>query len=370
MQSKNKFIIACAGSGKTTSLVRESMNHNDEKILLTTYTNENLLEIEKKFNDLNGCVPGNVTILTWLRFLLIHCARPYQNYGSDRGTIRSIFFFGNSDRTENLKKKLRYIPEESAEHYFTAKNYIYQDKLAKFALKCDDLSDGLVIDRLSRIFDQIFIDELQDLASYDLDILDRLLNSKINISGVCDPRQATFATHNALKNRGYRRSKVFNWLSERHSSDRLSILNSTDSYRCCQAICDFADGLFPDLPKSVSKNFESKDHLGVFCILETEIKDYLERYNPKILRHSSRFDTGSIGALNFGASKGKTFNRVLIYPTNKMIKYLQSRNLESIKDKSKFYVAVTRARYSVAFVVDAETKRLFEGPKQGELFNP
>ena len=43
-----------------------------------TYTIANELEIRKKFVELNGCVPHNVTIQTWYSFLLQHGVRPFQ----------------------------------------------------------------------------------------------------------------------------------------------------------------------------------------------------------------------------------------------------------------------------------------------------
>jgi len=57
-------------------------------------------------------------------------------------------------------------------------------------------------------------------------------------------------------------------------------------------------------------------------------------------------------AINFGASKGRTYERVLIFPTKPMLDYLARSDISKLKDRSKFYVAVTRAKYSVAFVTD------------------
>ena len=73
----NRLIIAAAGSGKTTYLVRQAMQQSDS-VLITTYTIANELEIRKKFVELNGCVPHNVTIQTWYSFLLQHGVRPFQ----------------------------------------------------------------------------------------------------------------------------------------------------------------------------------------------------------------------------------------------------------------------------------------------------
>lgn len=60
----NRLIIAAAGSGKTTYLVKHAMQQSDS-VLITTYTIANESEIRKKFIELNGCVPHNVTIQTW-----------------------------------------------------------------------------------------------------------------------------------------------------------------------------------------------------------------------------------------------------------------------------------------------------------------
>ena len=49
----NRLIIAAAGSGKTTYLVRQAMQQSDS-VLITTYTIANELEIRKKFVELNG----------------------------------------------------------------------------------------------------------------------------------------------------------------------------------------------------------------------------------------------------------------------------------------------------------------------------
>jgi hypothetical protein len=66
-----------------------------------------------------------------------------------------------------------------------------------------------------------------------------------------------------------------------------------------------------------------------------------------------RIDTNTLGypAINFGIAKGRTYDRVLIFPTANMKKYLKTKDVGDAGDIAKFYVAVTRAKYSVAFVV-------------------
>lgn len=48
----NKLIIAAAGSGKTTYLVKEALELKDSRVLITTYTEANEAEIRKKIKIL------------------------------------------------------------------------------------------------------------------------------------------------------------------------------------------------------------------------------------------------------------------------------------------------------------------------------
>ncbi|MFJ2649484.1 hypothetical protein ACIO1C_22510 [Streptomyces sp. NPDC087420] len=126
-----------------------------------------------------------------------------------------------------------------------------------------------------------------------------------------------------------------------------------ESYRCNQAICDFADDLYPKLPRTISKNTQITGHDGIFDIKQSEVQDYVEKYSPVVLRWNKTAYTCDLDALNMGASKGSTFDRVLIFPTKPMIAYYDTRDGGQFKDKAKaiFYVAVTRAKYSTTFVM-------------------
>lgn len=58
-------------------------------------------------------------------------------------------------------------------------------------------------------------------------------------------------------------------------------------------------------------------------------------------------------AINYGFSKGLEFERVLIFPTGPIIRWLSSGDSSAIsRSSAKLYVAITRASQSVAFVHD------------------
>jgi hypothetical protein len=90
---------------------------------------------------------------------------------------------------------------------------------------------------------------------------------------------------------------------------------------------------------------------GVFKVCEQGLKYYIDTYNPKILRDSRKTDTKNLPALNFGLSKGQTFERVLIFPNGPIKANLKDRDASRLKDKTKaiFYVGLTRAMHSVVF---------------------
>jgi len=79
-------------------------------------------------------------------------------------------------------------------------------------------------------------------------------------------------------------------------------------------------------------------------------------YTPTVMRHDVRTDCKGYPAINFGDSKGKTFDRVLIFPNGPIKSFLSSGNIDKITAAPKYYVAFTRARFSVAFAYDGACK--------------
>lgn len=96
-------------------------------------------------------------------------------------------------------------------------------------------------------------------------------------------------------------------------------------------------------------------HDGVFVIASADVAVYVEKYQPQVLRLDVKTDCHGYPALNFGESKGLTFERVLIFPHKLGQKWLSTGELTHVeKSAAKMYVGVSRARYSVAFVHDGE----------------
>jgi DNA helicase-2/ATP-dependent DNA helicase PcrA len=363
---KNKLIIAAAGAGKTTYLVKEALKHKNGRVLITTYTQANEAEIRKKIIKINKCIPGNITVQTWFSFLLQHGARPYQGCLFEKNIKGLILVNRQSGLKYCSKGKPVYFSEsEEFEKYFFSNGLkIYSDKLSKFVFRCNEKTKGQVIDRLSRIYSHIFVDEVQDLAGYDLEILKLIFESKSDILMVGDPRQVTYLTHHEPKYRKYKKGKIKEFILEKCKKEICEIDETAlnDSHRCCEAICVFSSRLYPHLKMCASRQNEKTIHDGVFLIKPQDVDLYLERYRPRELYYKlARYP-----ALNFGESKGLGFRRVLIHPTEPIIQYLTDGKLtKTIKntktgkneekeafDIAKFYVAITRASHSVGIIYD------------------
>lgn len=341
----SRIIIASAGSGKTTRLVTEAAALKNSRILVTTYTNENCEHIRKCLIKQFGYVPSNITVTTWFNVLFNEGVRPYQNLLSNVELSRTIALV-------DIPQAIRYVRRDDVGRYFfTSGGDIYRDRVSDFVCLADDRTEGLVINRLGGIYSHILIDELQDLSGYDLTFLEKLFRSKVSVLAVGDPRQATYATNRSRKNKSVERAKIADWVAKMAAEGLISQEEMTDTWRSNQVICDFADALYPTLPKSSSKNSEHTKHDGVFEITPKTVEEYYSMHQPVVLRWDKRADTFGLPATNIGLAKGRTFDRVLIISTEPMKKYLKTRDLADAGDISKLYVAVTRARFSVAFVI-------------------
>lgn len=357
----NKLIVASAGSGKTTFIVKEALKQKSS-VLITTFTEANEAEIKKKIIQLNKFIPVNITVKTWFSFLIQHGVKPYQgSFFEER--VRGFILVSQSSA--------QYIPEANIKkHFFSDDNKIFSDKVSKFVVRCNEKSNGNVFTRLSHVFQNIYIDEVQDLAGWDLDILKLLFQSSSNILLVGDPRQVTYLTHPDKKYSPYKKGKIEDFILKECKGLNCEIDKVTlnVSHRNNADICSFSSLLYPLFPISIPCNCVecrsfNTNHSGIFIVKKTQVENYIQFYSPTILKYKEARED----QWNFGKSKGLGFARVLIYPTKDFEKFLRTGNLtktvkSEVKDAfdiAKFYVALTRAYYSVGIISDYTDDEIF-----------
>lgn len=363
--NQNKLIVAAAGAGKTTFLVNEALKIKNERVLITTYTQANEAEIKKKIVEVNQCIPPNVIVQTWFSFLLQHGVRPFQGGLFEKEITGLILVNSQSGLKYYFKGIPIYFSEEKEfeRHYFTKENKIYSDKISKFVFRCNANSAGAVIERLSKIYSHIFIDEVQDLAGYDLELLKLLFKASSNTLLVGDPRQGTYSTNSSAKNKKFKKAAIINFFEDDSLGIDTDTTSLTTNYRCNEAICNLSNKLFTDLPPTTSGNTDTTTHDGVFLVREVDVDEYLKIYSPVQLRENVKTEVNAnYRVMNFGESKGLSFDRVLIYPTNPIQKWLADNNSELAPiSRSKLYVALTRARYSVGIIYNYSDSLTIDG---------
>jgi DNA helicase-2/ATP-dependent DNA helicase PcrA len=326
MPSANRIILACAGSGKTTAIVDDACGDASRKAALITYTINGADELVKIACERHRAVPAHTVISTWYTFLLRHFIRPYQTQLYKPRVSRLLFVRGQT---------ARFVKSTNVgQHYFSKPGMIYLDKVSKFACKIIQETGGQPIRRFEQIFGRLFIDECQDLSGYDLELVEHLLKSRSEIVLVGDNRQATYTTNDSRKHKRYTRSNIVDKFKEWEAANLCSIQYQTESHRCVQPICDFADLFFPASQRTVSRNSVVTGHDGIFAVEHRHVADYCAKYDPQPLRYNRTYIDIAGRPINFGAAKGMTFDRTLIYPHGPLRNYLGTGKLTDAEKKS------------------------------------
>jgi len=114
-------------------------------------------------------------------------------------------------------------------------------------LRCNQESHGAVVNRLCRIYTHIFIDEVQDLAGYDLELLKLLFDSSLFILLVGDPRQVTYLTHHERKYKKYNDCKIKDFIQSECKKKCCEVDEEslTITHRNNEEICNFSSKLYP-----------------------------------------------------------------------------------------------------------------------------
>lgn len=343
----SRVVVAAAGSGKTEEIVNAALGKpSTERILITTYTVDNLSEIRQRIIKKAGLVPPNIALLGWFSFVLKHGIKPFQNPTFRANYIQGLHFAPRPGRP---------FKSDVHKYYVDSRGAVYLDFASELALLLDDKSTGDVFDRIGSIFEHIFIDEVQDMSARDFEFIERLLTQGTPVVMVGDPRQGTFSTTNARANKKLTRSNVGAWFDQLETKKLVVIETLAHSHRCNQAICDYGDSIYDGhgFSPTASRQSAVTEHDGVFAVHPDDVTAYRSIFTVQALRYSVKTETADLPAKNFGEVKGRTFDRVLIFPTPGISEYVRTKKSLAPMTRAKLYVAVTRARHSVAIVLDS-----------------
>lgn len=362
MHAGGEVVLAVAGSRKTQSIVDACASAaGGTRILVLTFTVNNQAELHRRINEASPA--ATVEVSGWFSFLIAQFIRPY------------LPFLFPGQEVNGLDDKSQYqerVPATARRRYFTTAGLLRAVHAAHLATLLIESARQLPLRRLEAIYDHVYIDEVQDLGGYDLELLDALLRSTTPLTMVGDVRQAVLATSpSERKHKQYKNLQVWNWFRNQEKAGRLVITHRATTWRCRPEIAAFADSLFAsawEFPSTVSLNASTTHHDGVFLVRTEDVDAYIEEFAPQNLRWSAASwkSHDHLTFMNFGAAKGLTRMRVLIFPTDKMQKFLMKGTPLEELTAAKLYVGVTRAEQSVAFVVDGAEDALHPYWQRGD----
>ncbi|MGN7936032.1 RNA helicase [Pseudomonas sp. AF76] len=368
----NELWIAGAGSGKTHKIITDAIEviKGGGRVLVVTYTTNNQAELRSRFVELNGSSSENFVVKGLFSFYLEDMVRPYQ---SEVFPVRITTISFTENNPHLIPGTTYYIEGRSEKsedgtinplHYLTpCKTKAYSGLLAKLATLIAKLSKDAPAKRLKEIYQRVFFDEVQDLVGWDYDVIKSL--NKVMVDSICcvgDFRQTIYTTTFGHKAPQTPQQKVEYFLGkmkfEKHPMP--------ENRRSIQEICDISDtvhaGMYEKTVSGVAEiPGELANHYGAFIVKRSQVSEYLAAFQPQVLRWSSTTGTkylpGNLICYTFGSCKGLGFDRVLIIPPDKHLKFIGGDRKVFDKDKTeesrnKLYVAITRARYSLAFVVE------------------
>ncbi|RXZ36094.1 ATP-dependent helicase [Oxalobacteraceae bacterium CAVE-383] len=342
----NKLTLAVAGSRKTQGIVDHCASlPSNRRALILTFTQQNQIELCDRLSIYAGD-HQYVEVMGWYTFLLRHFAKPFLPFKFPNKRVKGFNFEGRPNMMASGYKR-----------FFDSHDCAYACELARLSHELIKQSAGTLFHRLQCLYDEIFIDEVQDLSSHDWEIIDALFETSIDITMVGDIRQSVLSTNaRSRKNNKYAYAEAIHWFREREKKGILEIEESAITWRCHAEIAKFSDTIFNadwNFPATESKNEATSDHDGVFLLMTKDVDAYVERYSPKCLRHSASSGKNfNLDFLNFKLAKGSTHERVLIVPTKPIIAFIQNGVSLEPNPAASFYVAVTRAKQSVALVLD------------------
>jgi DNA helicase II / ATP-dependent DNA helicase PcrA len=322
--NSKKVLNAVAGSGKTSYIINQLSNDN-KRILVITYTKANQENLREKVIEKFGNIPNNIFIFGYFEFLLRFIIKPLCPYA-----VKDICFE---------------IPHFRNRNPFTKdKKMIYANKMAKYILeRIPDFKQ-----RINTYFDEVFIDEMQDLASDDFMWMLSLANLEVPVTLVGDFFQSTFSS----SRRGNHLSNLYNDLNLYKSKieeagyhfDKTTLVYS---HRCTPTVCEF-------VKNKVGIDIESAkttpSEIGLITNQE-EMKNTMENNGIKKLfyQNSKQY---TVNSENWGNSKGITFEHVCVVLNETTYKLYEKNRLMDLASitKSKFYVACTRTKGDLRFI--------------------
>ncbi len=337
-----QLILSVAGSGKTTYLINQ-LSYN-KRSLVITYTNNNLDNLRQKIREKFQSIPENIHVMNYYSFIFNFCYRPLLSY---QYGYKSILFppYEQDRKTQqnNIEK-----------YFFSSSKHPYSNRIAKLMDVTHNIDN--ISKRLERYFDILMIDEVQDIAGHDFNLMIKLIKgTNIKMILVGDFYQHTYDTgRDGAVNKNLYGKGIVSYI-EKFPKKNIKIDTTTlqKSYRCSFNICKF---ISEQLGIQIESHIKEKDDNTVVKLIEdlSEANKIISDNNIVKLFYQNHHKH-SMYSDNWGASKGKdNYNDVCIIINGKNLEKYKNKQLQEVAPTTlnKLYVACSRANKNIYFIAE------------------
>lgn len=329
-------IFAVAGSGKTTHIVNSLSC--EKRSLVVTYTIANYENLHRRIlQKFCGVWPKNVVLMRYFSFLYSFCYKPFL---ADDIKARGIIYECNQNR---------YARQNEKDYYLTKNGYLYSNRISLLLDVAHAIGD--VQDRISKHFDELIIDEVQDFAGRDFSFLEKLMDTNVDQLFVGDFYQHTFDTSRD----GNVNGKLFESKTryEKRFTDKGFVCDNTsltNSWRCSLDVCQF---ITDNLGIPIYSNRGEADNTRIMLLNDLEQIKQVITDSDTVKLHYQKGALFGDNHYNWGEMKGEDkYQDVCIYLNKTSAKAYKTGKLSMLKPatRNKLYVAITRAHGNVYFV--------------------
>ncbi|MBK8625436.1 MAG: AAA family ATPase [Saprospiraceae bacterium] len=328
-----RVIFAVAGSGKTTFLINQ-LNETD-RFLLVTYTNNNVHNLRTGIIKKFGYFPNNIKLYSYYSFLYGICYKPFLH---DKLKTKGI----NYDSMPS-----RFVKSNSRAYYIDKFNRLYSGRISKILIATKE--QGNVVERISKYFDHLFIDEIQDFGGNDFNLLKEISKAEVNHIYVGDFYQHTFDTSRDGNTNSTLHDNLKRYVDEFHKVGVVPDIETlSKSFRCSPTVCKFITN---NLSISIESHRTDETEVKYIDDLETARQIFSDHSIVKLFyREHYNYDCFS---RNWGDSKGedKYFDVCVVLNKSTLDKYSKGKLHElPPTTKNKLYVAISRAKNNLYLI--------------------
>lgn len=338
-----RVVFAVAGSGKTSSII-DSLTA-DSRCLIVTYTENNTRHLKNRVIDKFGEIPVGIRIYSYFTFLYSFCFRPLCGYELKTKGIN--FNFPLPEYAQRSRKNTR-------EHYIDKSGRLYANRIAKLLIEFDVIPD--LIQRIEKFYDSVFIDEVQDFAANDFNLICTLAIANVEIRLVGDFYQHTFDTSRDGSTQKSLHDCFDKYCDKlKKSGFEIDLTSLSNSYRCSPSVCAFVS---ENLGIKILSHREDEVVVGYFDNVG-EV-DSIFNNDSVVKLFYQKSDSYAGNTANWGNTKGLDhFQDVCVVLNATTLKAFDNANLDQLNPttKNKLYVACTRAKGNLYFVSEKSLKK-------------